>query len=201
MRYRAGSGSYIHQCLSQCRKRKMGKHQVELKKSRDSRQRKKIQRYRLRAYKTRGQLPIWNQRKHTSHTLAFPRITLLYVSASDIFSIFSFLRAFLCTPLAEAYAASTCPSSCPWGLIPRHQFVLEEDRGLPFIHPCAAPYSTLSDLLSVWHLTPLSLQPWRFSRVSSSRAPTQTLWFCSGVNILRSDSFVQIFETEQIRIF
>lgn len=137
----------------------------------------------------------------THHTHLHSLGSLCCTCVSDIFSIFSFLRAFLCTPLAEAYAASTCPSSCPWGLIPQHQFVLEEDRGLPFIHPFAAPYSTLSDLLSVWHLTPLSLQPWRFTCVSSSRASTQTLWFCTGVNILRCASFVQIFEREQIGIF
>lgn len=74
-----------------------------------------------------------------------------------------------------ASAASTCPSSCPWGLIPQHQFVLEEDRGLAFIHPSAAPNSNRSDLLSVWHLTPLSLQPCWFTCATHNPVSKQTM--------------------------
>ena len=101
---------------------------------------------------------------NTHHTVALPWITLLCVCVcvcvSVTFSPFShFSEHFFSTPLTVVSAASTCPSSCPWGLIPQHQFVLEEDRGLAFIHPSAAPNSNRSDLLSVWHLTPGSLQP------------------------------------------
>lgn len=59
------------------------------------------------------------------------------------------------SPFTVVSAAQTCPSSCPWGLIPQHQFVLEEDRGLAFIRLFSASESSFSDRLSVWHLTPL----------------------------------------------
>lgn len=56
-----------------------------------------------------------------------------------LFPVCHFLVHFFYSPFIEVSAASTCPSSCPWGLIPQHQFVLEEDRGLAFIHPLCNP--------------------------------------------------------------
>lgn len=119
-------------------------------------EKQKAQRLKGRAWETRGQL--------FSHTLISKQTSHRRNTSDNFvvcltFSQFShFSEHFFYTPFTGASAASTCPSSCPWGLIPQHQFVLEEDRGLAFIHPSVAPNSNLSDLLSVWHLTPLSLK-------------------------------------------
>lgn len=92
------------------------------------------------------------QRNHTSHS-CIP-LDNFVVCVSLTFAWFShFSEHFFYTTFIVASAALTCPSSYPWGLIPWLQFVLEEDRGLAFIHPFAAPNSNGSDLLSVWHLT------------------------------------------------
>lgn len=59
-------------------------------------------------------------------------------SEDDTFSILSFLlHSFFFFTVASA--ASTCLSSCPWGLIPRLQFILEEDRGFGFYPPLCNP--------------------------------------------------------------
>ena len=121
-------------------------------------ERQKAQRHKGRAWETRGQL--------FSHTLISKQTSHSRNTSDNFvvcltFSQFShFSEHFFYTPFTGASAASTCPSSCPWGLIPQHQFVLEEDRGLAFIHPSVAPNSNLSDLLSVWHLTPLCHWNW-----------------------------------------
>lgn len=99
-----------------------------------------------------GESPFNSNSKHITQFLPPGEMSYSPLTCSQ-FCHFS--QHFFCTPFTGVSAASTRLSSCPWGLIPLHQFVQKEDILLPFIHPSATPKSNLSDLLSGWHLTPV----------------------------------------------
>lgn len=166
-----------------------GGRKIRFKKGR---RRGKPQRHKDKGPETRVQLfshtvQLWYQSNHTSHSCIpldnFVVVLCVCMCVPEIFSIFSFLRAFLSRSFYSGVFCLDMPQFLPLGANSTASVCTGGGHRIGFYPPFAAPNSNFSDLMSVWHLTPLSLQTCWFTCMTNNRASSRTmihLWgnFC-----------------------